>query len=453
MIKEMRLKIIGVSMIALIALLGAVLITINIFMGQVALRDVDNFIHNVIENDGQVVGRIVGLPQGALETGRDGEGLTGGRPETEATSRPEGETGDRPENEIGDRPESPGQESSDMAGGEEPPQPTQISGVSLEVGKDGVIDQVFFNDEELTDSEISIVIFEILESEEANGDIEHYRYGVQEREDTYLIVFANASVQNDLMSDLYRVSFIVGVSSLAVLFILLTVLAKYITKPVEETMEKQKRFISDSSHELKTPLSIISANVDLLEMEIGENARTIAIGEGISRMKNLINDLIMLARTEQHNYTFTDFNYSEVVESTILPMEVVAYEQGKTIDISVEEDLMYHGNEEGIKKMIGALLENAIKYSYENTVIAVNLASKGNYIVFEVFNEGIGVTKEQKDKLFDKFYRVDDSRHRETGGHGIGLSIVSNIVEAHRGRIVVDSEPDKFIVFKVILPM
>lgn len=406
MIKRMRMKIIAIAMAALIILLGAILITTNLYMSEVAHRDIDIYIVKVLSRDG----------------------IQDNFREFDADER----------QTIADDLHLP------------PPNGDGfISGFAVRVIADQI--EILYDEEELSDESITEYVANAINDKGKNGNIGDYRYGMKESDNGKIIVFANTTFQNKLLTELLRLSIIIGLISTSVLLVLIIILARFITRPVEVAMEKQKRFIADSSHELKTPLSIISANLEMLEMETSSNKRISAMTSGVNRMKYLIKELLLLARTEEKTTAFQSFNMSELVESTILPLEVIAYEAGNTIETFIDEDVTFKGDEEGIRKVVGALMENAIKYSRENTVIKAKLSSKGDSKILEVYNEGIGVTKEQKERLFDKFYRVDVSRNSETGGHGLGLSIVKNIVDLHKGKIYVESIPNEYISFKITL--
>jgi signal transduction histidine kinase len=391
----MRHKIIAVTAGAMLLLLIAVFANINIYMEQLALEQIDGFLHNALEHDGIIK-------------------------DFEIEGRP---------NEAG----------------------PIVRGTSMLISPEGEMLNIIHNDLSISEETLDEVAQKLELRKVSTGSIDDYRYGMKATRDGYIVVIADTSVQNVMLEKLVLLSYIIGAISFSVIFILIIFLSRYITKPVEISFEKQKRFISDSSHELKTPLSVISANLELLEMEIGDNSRINAISLSIKRMNNLVHDLLVLARTEQKSKDFITFNLSKVMESTILPLEVIAYEDGKQIEMQVDDNVIFIGDEEGIRKMIGALIENAIKYSKKNSVIRATLHVKGDYKIIEFFNEGIGVTKEQKERLFDKFYRVDDSRQSETGGHGIGLSIVKNVVDMHRGKISVESIPNEYIVFRITL--
>lgn len=402
MIKKMRQKVILVAIGAMLTILLVLLITVNWFMSDVSRNQVDGFLMNTLEHGGRV-----NPPREPDDAFRMDNGL-------------------RMEEGL-------------------------IEGITLRVDSEYTIID-FLHQGKLTIDNIELLVGQMDYSEEMIiKSIDDYRYGVKKTGDNYIVAIADTSVQNVMLQQLLGISSIMGLISFFLSLVFVVILARYITRPVEVAFEKQKRFISDSSHELKTPLSILSANLDMLEMENGESKRTQSMGESIGRMNTLIHELLLLARTEEKPQAFFPFSLSEVMESTILPLEVIAYEQGNTIETYIEDDIVLKGDEESVRKMIGALMENAIKYSRENTVIKASLYKRGDNKIIEIYNEGVGVTKEQKEKLFDKFYRVDDSRNSQTGGHGIGLSIVKNVVDMHKGKIQVQSIPNVNIIFKITL--
>ena len=162
--------------------------------------------------------------------------------------------------------------------------------------------------------------------------------------------------------------------------------------------------------------------------------------------------MLVLARTEnQANKTkFNDFNLSDVIENIALPFEVLAFEQEKEIVLDLEPDVGYHGDENTIKKMLSALIDNAVKYSSKKSKVMISLKTKGNKKMIQIQNTFAGTLPEDSEKLFDRFYRIDESRARNTGGFGIGLSIVKNIVEQHGGKITTEYLPDNQIAFKIV---
>lgn len=414
MVRKMQLKFIIIAMSALILMLVAIFISTNLYMSHITKQEIDNFLENIIENDGRKDPKPISEDFFATEEG--GSEINGVTDQV------------RPPIHI-----------------------THIDGASFYVDQEGGLLDVIFNDEDFSDSTIIDYAKSILQQEGPLGNIENYRYQYKATDEGYLMAMANVVVQNSILETLLWLSIAIGGISFVLLSILIIILSKYITRPVSDTLDRQKKFISDSSHELKTPLAIISTNLDVLEMELGENNKISAIGDGVKRMSTLINELLILAKTEQWDIEKSSFNLSDLIESIVLPLEVLAYDDYKTFELKIKDQVYLNGNEEAIRKMMGALLENAVKYSKPNSVIEVSLSTKNDTKIISVLNQGVGVTQEQKEHLFDKFYRVDDSRHRETGGHGIGLSIVKNVVDMHKGKILVESIPNEYIEFKVYL--
>ena len=224
----------------------------------------------------------------------------------------------------------------------------------------------------------------------------------------------------------------------AVSIVLMTV-AHRIMRPVAQSYEKQKRFITDAGHELKTPLAIIRANADLLDMEFGENESIEEIRKQTVHMSELTADLVFLARMEESNQTYltmTNFGLSEIIEECACGFERLAAASDKTLAINLEQGLLVNGNAKALRQLCSILLDNAIKYSPSGSTVTVSLSKKGRYAALTVVNATATLISEKDlEFLFDRFYRTDSSRNSKTGGNGIGLSIAKSVVEAHGGRI------------------
>lgn len=214
-------------------------------------------------------------------------------------------------------------------------------------------------------------------------------------------------------------------------------------RPVEESYERQKRFITDASHEIKTPLTIIDANTEVLEMESGENEWTQSTRNQIKRLSYLTQQMITLSKLDEQNSIFekSEISLSQLVCESVEMFEATAKTKNKTICARIEEDITFCGDEKAMTQLIGILLDNAIKYSGETSLIEVSLRKKGKKIYFEVCNPADNIPKGNLDILFERFYRMDSSRNSETGGTGIGLSVAKAIVTAHKGKIAAFS-PD-----------
>lgn len=208
-----------------------------------------------------------------------------------------------------------------------------------------------------------------------------------------------------------------------------------IMQPVAESYRKQKQFITDAGHELKTPLTIIGANTEVIEMQGGESEWTKGIKEQISRLTSLTEKLIFLAKMEEQNdLPMFEFSLSDVIEESIQEFSTMAASKGIELVFDIQKGVFYTGNEEMIRRMISLLADNAIKYT-DGNVVTFSLRTEGNKKVIEVKNPASYIAEGDMSGLFERFARGDISRNSGTGGHGIGLSVVRVIAEAHNGRL------------------
>ena len=243
----------------------------------------------------------------------------------------------------------------------------------------------------------------------------------------------------------------------AIACVLLSLLAalsiRRMVRPVEEAFIRQKQFVSDASHELKTPLAVISANAEVLEQEIGKNEYLGYIRSEVMRTDSLVRNLLTLARLDRNadKSEMKPFDLSHALLDVILPFESTVYEAGKTMETDIPDGIQCGGNEEMIKQLAVILLSNALKYSDDGGQIRITLAARGKQREIQVFNTGEPIAPENQKKIFDRFWRADPAHGRETGGHGLGLAIASSIVEAHKGRIAVESSAGKGTTFTVSL--
>ncbi|MCM3134240.1 HAMP domain-containing histidine kinase [Paenibacillus polysaccharolyticus] len=273
-----------------------------------------------------------------------------------------------------------------------------------------------------------------------------WAYVVDPSGDGHMIVFMDVTAQQGILTNLIYTFTVVGLIMLIVIYFLSRYFANRSIAPVREAFEKQKQFIADASHELKTPLAIINTNTDVLlanqEETIESQAKWLHyIKSETERMSGLTNDLLYLTQMEDSRSTLihTRFNMSEAVESIILPMEAVIFEKDITLDYSIDPDQMVHGNPEQIKQVILILLDNAVKYSGPKGAVNITLQKQNHDVMLTISNTGEGIAPEHLDRIFDRFYRTDASRARKHGGHGLGLAIAKSIVEQHRGEIYAKS--------------
>lgn len=248
----------------------------------------------------------------------------------------------------------------------------------------------------------------------------------------------------------------VGISILGLflVFVLVVLLSRRALRPAKESYAKQKQFITDASHEIKTPLTIIDANTEIIEMMDGENEWTRSTRNQIRRLTALTEKMVFLTRMDEegsHHMTMLDFSLSDAITETVGPFLAVAKTHGLTLEMDIEPNISYHGDETAIRQLVSLLLDNAIKYTSEFGTIRVHLQANGRGRRLSVWNTLDEITPGSHDELFDRFYRRDSSRSQEIRGHGIGLSVALAIVQAHKGKITAKSEDGRSIQFTITL--
>ncbi len=278
-----------------------------------------------------------------------------------------------------------------------------------------------------------------------------YKYAVVKKENGSMVIFVDCRSQLRTATLLLRVSVGVALATLILVFLLVSVFSRRAIKPIIISMEKQKQFITDAGHEIKTPLAIISANADVLELTGGENEWITSIRNQTNRLDKLVKNLLMLSKMDEDSIklSFHDFDISRAVSEIAGSFAALAETQNKKLQMDIKPGLVLYGDENGIHQLVSTLLDNAMKYSNKNGTIKVSLSASKKGIKLEIYNTTDEIYTENLNQLFDRFYRVDSSRSRETGGYGIGLSIARSIVEAHHGKISVKSENGKSICFTV----
>ena len=248
-------------------------------------------------------------------------------------------------------------------------------------------------------------------------------------------------------------SFVISISSLIIIIIIARRISEIIVEPVKNTFEKQKQFISDASHELKTPLAVIEANTDVLENEISNNKWLGYIQNEIDSMNKLINELLLLAKIEniQSIKEYQEIDLSKEIEKIVLMFESMAYENSVHIKADIQENIKINANKEDIEHILSTLIDNAIKHTIKDKEIIVELSKEKNNVKLQVKNMGLPIPEEEREKIFERFYRIDKSRNRNEKRYGLGLSIAKSTVQKYNGKIEVYCK-DNFTIFKVLIP-
>ena len=277
-----------------------------------------------------------------------------------------------------------------------------------------------------------------LSKNRTRGFLNAFRYVIHTENNVVRIVFLDCGRKLDSFWDFLTVSVSISVIGYIVVFVLIAFFSNKIIRPISESYEKQKRFITDAGHELKTPLTIIKADADILEMEWGENEWLDDIQKQAARLAALTNDLVYLARIEEtpDSMQMIEFPFSDVISEAASSFQALAQAQDKKFHCHIQPLLSLTGNEKAIHQLITLLLDNALKYSPTKGTVSVTLEKQTKYLRLAVYNTTeTFISKESLPLMFERFYRADPSRNSRTGGYGIGLSVAKAIVLAHGGKI------------------
>lgn len=314
------------------------------------------------------------------------------------------------------------------------------------------------------DLEIDNIVQNILNDSREMSSIkingESYEYLRKSNEFGIRIVLISKSFQQDMLLSLLRIFIMVGLLSLIILFMISVYFTNKAIEPLEESFKKQKQFIADASHELRTPLTIIKTNISILkenkQESIKSQERWISYIESqANRMSFLVNEMLSLANIDSNikKVNLSKISLTDILKNCLLVFEVVIFEKGLLLEEYIDDDIYINGEKEQIKKLISILIDNAIKYTNSNGKIIIFLKNEKNKAKLIVKNTGEGIKNENLEKIFERFYRIDDSRNSKSGGYGLGLAIARAISEEHRGKIYAESNFGKDVSFIVEFPL
>ncbi len=290
-------------------------------------------------------------------------------------------------------------------------------------------------------------------ADKTDGYYNDYKFTKITVDNGEMYIFLDCVSELENFRNFLTISIIIGLSVIILIFILIWLFSAIAVKPIAESYEKQKRFITDANHEIKTPLAIISATNEIMEVEYGKSEWSEVIEKQIKKLNTLTEKLVFLSHMDEENANIpmVEFNISDTVTEVSEQFNSVATAQQKEFEVSVEDNLKFVGEMSLIGQLTSILLENAFKYSTEKGCIKLSLMRHGSGVKLIVENTADNVDKENLDKLFDRFYRLDQSRNSQTGGNGIGLSIAKSIVNIHKGKITVRYDDMGYIIFTIVL--
>ncbi len=291
----------------------------------------------------------------------------------------------------------------------------------------------------------------IIRGKRNSGIQNNLTYYKADKGDYTLVAFMDNTIVNESAMTLFRYTLIFGGVALVLFFFLSVFLARKIVQPLEESYRKQGQFISDAGHELKTPVSVVSANAELLSRQIGENQWLSNIQYENARMGVLVEQLLDLARTENVAPQLEQLDLSHLVAGEALPFESVAFEKGLHLQSQIAKGITVAGNGPQLKQLVAILLDNAIRHSTAQGQVQLMLSKNHGMVELSVINPGQEIPPAQRQQIFERFYRMDAARNGEDKHYGLGLSIAKAIVGAHRGHIEVFCY-EGLVEFRVQLP-
>lgn len=444
MIKTLRRKFIVITMVSVFAVLATLIGTMDVLNYYNVMKNIDSQMSLLKTYDGDLT--TAKQMHGNVAPGLDEDGSA------------------LEERKNTDAPEEP-EDSSLQKGIEEgrinQETPFSIRYFTVTISNDGTVSAVNTNEiAAISDAQAKSIALELYESGKEEGFYNDYSYDtisveITEGETGTMYIFLNSTESLKSFRSFRNISLLISLLGLVLVYVLVLLLSRIAMKPVAESYEKQKHFITDASHEIKTPLAIIEANTEVLEMTKGDNEWLQSIRNQISRLSSLTEKLVFLSRMDEENtkLEMREFSLSKAVEEVAESFLPIATAKNKTLNIQVEDGISFTGNEATISQSVSLLVDNAMKYSNEEGTIDVRLRTtsknKKEIIVYNTLEE---IEVGNHDVLFERFYRADASRSTKTGGHGIGLSVVKAIVTAHKGKVTAESKDSHSIEFKILLP-
>ena len=297
---------------------------------------------------------------------------------------------------------------------------------------DTVTQALTLNNHYRIDDEKALSLYEAIEKEDGNkGTIRHYRYGVKISQDKVYAAFINIEQYQDTKDLATGILLVILLVSFAILSIVTSICSNYIIQPFIETSEYQKQFITDASHDLKTPLAVIVANADVLEISNGKNKWTKNIKKEVKKMSELIDDMLTLSKLDNFSDTTPEVNVnlSDMLNEMVQEFDPLWKERKIKVEKRVNANLVVNGHLQQINRLLRTIMQNATKYTTEEGMFELTAKRNKGRVVISMYNTAQLDPDMDYNKMFERFYRSDSSRNSKTGGHGIGLAIAKKICE------------------------
>ncbi len=427
MIKKLRIRITAVIMAGLTLLIAAVVIGIYIFMQRSETEETDKAVDSALS----------------------------------AVTREEMEK--RGDDKKPEPPEDDDPSKRNPSANNRQPAKRQASRnwISVLLSSDGTVKEIAYSssyNKPDNEDEIGEAAESIAAQNSENGYIRlsdvSYRYFIKKSGGRTRVIFIDRTNQTETMGRLLIVLIFVGIGALVILFPISVLVSGWIVRPISRAWSSQKEFFANASHELKTPLTVISANIDVITSEpdktVAEEEKWFEyIRSETGKMSKLINQMLYLSKDdrEETKLLMSEFNVSEAIEGVCLATEALAFEKGHNLVTEIGSDISCTGDKEMIERLANILIDNAIRHSVGGEEVKVKLHRRKNRNILAVTNKGEYIPPEELSRLFDRFYRTDKSRTSSTGGFGLGLSIAKAIADKHKGTLTAASSPDGLTTF------
>ena len=459
MVKTLQKKFIITAMIAITVLLVVTLGAVNVFNISRLQNEMNNTLTMLVENDGMRPGDNAGNPQLATVTDGMPEPLVIDGADQNQMEVPDGVI--VPDVEPTDNQPEPPEAKDDKRPNLFNPEISEDMAMAaryflVRFDMDGKIVYTDVNNISSVDEETANAYAnEVYASGKTSGKKEEFRYRVQASKDGRgtNIVFLNVSSDRQSMLAVLLISSLIFVVGWGLMLLLVIALSKRAIRPIAENLEKQKQFVTDAGHEIKTPLAIILANTEAMELHNGESKWSKNIRKQTERLSGLMKNLLTLARMEEGTapVVMTDLDMSKLTKEVSDSFVESAKLKQIKLQTKIASDIKLHANREEMTQLLTILLDNAVKYSVEQADIVLTLAKHGKEVTLCCENKCEKLPDVEADRLFDRFYRSDAARTQKSGGYGIGLSVARAIVQNHKGKITAEYKEGNRIVFKVEL--
>lgn len=433
MIQKLQRKFVAIAISSVAAVLLVLMATINLMNYYTIEKSSNATMQILYDNDGS-------FPERNIDQGLG----TGSGKDTLSSSRPAPPSG----NDF--------QARADFRSEAERPFNTRYFTVTMDA-KGEVINTDVSKIAAISTSEAESYGKDLYEKGKEKGYVDDYKYSAKTlASGNTVYIFLDCTSSRSSFRHFLFISVLVSLLGLAAVLILVVLLSRRAVKPIAESYEKQKQFITDASHEIKTPLAIIRANTEVLEMTDCDNKWIKSTQHQIDRLTQLTEKLVFLSRMDEENNPMihmAEFNLSEAVEDTLEGYASLCQSKGRVFRYEVDPDLQIYGDEAMIRQMVSLLMDNAVKYSNENGEIHCRLTGKSHRFLFQETNtvKAGSILPGPHPEFFHRFYRADASRNSKAGSFGIGLSVVEAIVKAHKGHVFATSSDGNSVTFQVEL--